>query len=244
MNTSPNVLKGTERRISSRIVGGTYALPGSWPFTAYIIQSYKGRYKISNKDYIISYSWTCGATLINPKTLLTAGHCIHFRYFEHLDQQTNLVYLLKIEPNEWYPTLESTIDVYLGVYDLKKDLTNSKKHLHKVKRVILHEGFDETTLKNDIAAIQLNDYVTATNQINYACLPHHKSHTFPEPFKLQAYIVGWGRTSEEGQASNLLKNSRVFILGKEECIDVEYAVPKSWETQVCAGWYLVLSCLI
>ena len=52
-----------------RIVGGSLAVPSSWPFAVYIIQSYKGRYVLKGVNYIISNSWSCGGVLINQKTV-------------------------------------------------------------------------------------------------------------------------------------------------------------------------------
>ena len=46
----------------SRIVGGYEAVPGSWPWQAYL--KWKG-------------SFTCGGTLIHPQWVLSAGHCFY-----------------------------------------------------------------------------------------------------------------------------------------------------------------------
>jgi len=48
--------------VSSRIVGGYEAVPGSWPWQAYL--KWKG-------------SFTCGGTLIHPQWVLSAGHCFY-----------------------------------------------------------------------------------------------------------------------------------------------------------------------
>jgi len=47
---------------ASRIVGGFEAVPGSWPWQAYLI--WKG-------------SFICGGTLIHPQWVLSAGHCFY-----------------------------------------------------------------------------------------------------------------------------------------------------------------------
>ena len=47
---------------ASRIVGGYEAVPGSWPWQAYL--KWKG-------------GFTCGGTLIHPQWVLSAGHCFY-----------------------------------------------------------------------------------------------------------------------------------------------------------------------
>jgi hypothetical protein len=128
MSIKPNLLMG-------RIVGGTQAVESSWPFAAYIVQNYKGRYRIGHHEYLISYSWTCGATIINQKTLITAAHCIHDKYFEHMDPDTNVIYMLRMEWNDWFDSLEATIDAYVGVYDVKKLNVTPKFRARRVVKV-------------------------------------------------------------------------------------------------------------
>ena len=49
---------------ASRIVGGVEAVPGSWPWAAYL--RWSGEY-------------TCGGTLISDQWVLSAGHCFYKR---------------------------------------------------------------------------------------------------------------------------------------------------------------------
>ena len=51
-------------KILSRIVGGVEAVPGSWPWAAYL--RWRGEY-------------TCGGTLISDMWVLSAGHCFYTR---------------------------------------------------------------------------------------------------------------------------------------------------------------------
>ncbi|XP_077303209.1 serine protease 33-like [Lithobates pipiens] len=51
--------------VSSRIVGGTDALDGEWPWQVAVID------KESDGEYL------CGGSLISPEWVMTAAHCIH-----------------------------------------------------------------------------------------------------------------------------------------------------------------------
>ena len=69
---------------------------------------------IVQKVYIASlgalYTYSCGGTLINRDTVLTAAHCIN-------TEVTDDAYTYTVTTNSYYPTFESMFTVYLGVYD-------------------------------------------------------------------------------------------------------------------------------
>ena len=82
--------------------------------------------------------------------------------------------------------------------------------------------------------IQLDESIDVTPQTQYACLPSEFSTSYP-PVNKSVYIIGWGRTSENGLASNLLKNAQVNVFDRKACLGVESEADKNFETQVCAG---------
>ena len=117
--------------VMQRIVGGSEAFKSSWPYHVLIVQSFRGKYRIKDSFYSINYSWSCGGTIINQKTVLTAAHCVHDKSFDYQDGDD--YYNLSIEWNEWYPNLESTFSVYAGAHDTR--YLNHTKRL-RVKRII------------------------------------------------------------------------------------------------------------
>nr|XP_039250220.1 mucin-5AC-like [Styela clava] len=58
----------TESSISGRIVGGSEAAPGAWPWQAMLVEYYQD---------LDEFGFVCGGTLIKSQWVLTAAHCIN-----------------------------------------------------------------------------------------------------------------------------------------------------------------------
>ena len=58
-----------------------------------------------------------------------------------------------------------------------------------------HEEYSDITLQNDLAILQLVDKIEPTSTVQFACLPYFTSNHYPD-LSEDAWIVGWGRTSE------------------------------------------------
>ncbi|RNA25118.1 suppressor of tumorigenicity 14 -like protein, partial [Brachionus plicatilis] len=213
-----------------RIVGGKDSLKSSWPFAVYIIQTYQGQYDIKGSSRLINFSWVCGGTILNQRIILTAAHCIQDKFFGYEDEQGNS-YTLEIQWNQWYSNVESTLEVYAGVNDIRN--INKSQRL-PVKRVNKHEQFNEYTLLNDVAIIELNENIESRFDIQFACLPNSSSTVYPEVNR-SAFIIGWGRTSENGYPSSVLQNSKIKIFQADKCSRIEVDVEKNWDSQICAG---------
>ncbi|RNA25500.1 chymotrypsin-like elastase family member 2A, partial [Brachionus plicatilis] len=87
-----------------KIVGGQEAKPHSWPSIVMIKFNYKFSVIFSNQIFDYNYATSCGGTLLNRDTILTAAHCIvtHAMYsFE------GRLINFKVKPNQFYETYES-----------------------------------------------------------------------------------------------------------------------------------------
>ena len=80
-----------------------------------IVFNYKYSLQVPFGRQLIPIKIICGGTLINPRVVMTAGHCI----------PSSVVYsyygypmTLPVLPNAYYPTLESMLSVYSGVHDI------------------------------------------------------------------------------------------------------------------------------
>jgi hypothetical protein len=117
-----------------KIIGGSTALPHSWPSMAIIKISYKLRTfnPHLNQTRIETYDFECGGSLIDRKTVLTAAHCIMYQINREAYGNN---FRINIVPNEFYSTYESIYTVYLGVHNQTAIQQNNSNIGYEVKRV-------------------------------------------------------------------------------------------------------------
>ncbi len=234
-----------------RIIGGAESVEESWPESALVIFSFSAKVQDKGETFTINYSSFCGGTLINHKHVLTAAHCIPTR----IEHRRNAGYTIEVPviTNSVYPTYESMLKVYLGVYNkssILKSTLNNEYSVEKLIKVFIkinyvvfffnrdvyflkHENYNARTLFNDIAILKLSRIVELNDKIQVACLPELNTKSYPLPLN-EAWIIGWGQT-EFGGPSNNLKNAKIKIYAQDQCSNVSFSLPKSWETQICAG---------
>ncbi|ETR69135.1 MAG: trypsin [Candidatus Magnetoglobus multicellularis str. Araruama] len=114
------------KKKQARIVGGTTALPGEFPWMAALV--YNG-----NRPY----NSFCGASLIHPKWVMTAGHCME-------GETTN------------------SFKVVVGLNNLKTEVG----HVRTAKQIIVHPDYDNYSLFSDIAMIELSESVEGIQPIS------------------------------------------------------------------------------
>jgi V8-like Glu-specific endopeptidase len=101
----------TEINPNVKVVGGEIASTNSWPYQVHVKQNIK--YDLNLPDYTkktIEFSISCGGTLINHFTILTAAHCILTSDTEEFNNET-IIHL--ITPNEYYPTWYTQTQIIL-----------------------------------------------------------------------------------------------------------------------------------
>lgn len=108
--TSYNAHASPKKIPNPRIVGGVESARGAYPFMALI-----------NTDDSM-----CGGSLIHPKWVLTAAHC-----------------LVGVDA--------ASVEVYLDIHNISTDWGENIK----ASRIILHEQYNPITQENDIALIEL-----------------------------------------------------------------------------------------
>jgi len=190
-NTVPIQAQG-DRPMVADIVGGVATQPGEYPWQAWF----------EAVDQLGVYS--CGASLIHPRWVLTAGHCV------------------------------GTIDeVVLGAYRIESQRETNRQTIG-IQRVIRHPSYDNFSLDNDIALIelteaaQLNEWVTTIPVV-----------TSPADDSLyedgtESTVTGWGATREGGNSSNVLLEVNLPIVSQATCRSVYGS--ELTQNMFCAGF--------
>ncbi len=145
---------------------------------------------------------SCGGTLINPTTVLTAAHCMY--YVESDDDEYDVYW----EPKD---------QVYVNLYDVKDPAgvvtINIKDPSEGGPDIVVHPGFNHFGFgENDIALVflpfaigQEADYAKPNNDPNKPVVH--------DPMR----VMGWGLTESGGSASDVLLETTVDYISNEEC---------------------------
>uniref|UniRef100_A0A8C4HAM2 Coagulation factor VII n=2 Tax=Dicentrarchus labrax TaxID=13489 RepID=A0A8C4HAM2_DICLA len=149
----------------------------------------------------------CGGVIYKPTWILTASHCL-----EDTDAQ-----FLKVVAGE-----HNTV------------VNEGTEQLIEVAEIIMHENYETRTANNDIALLRLASPITYTTYAVPACLP-----TRPlaerELWAVSLHTVsGWGRRSENGPTSHLLRRLKVPRIRTQQCV-AESGVVLT-ENMFCAGY--------
>lgn len=148
----------------------------------------------------------CGASLVNDRFLVTAAHCI---------KRVN----------------QARVEILLGSYN-KTDVTEVSRQVRRVKQWWAHEGFDRRSYNNDIGVIQLDKPVEIDRYIRPVCLPTQDKSYVGE----YGIVAGWGRQSESGVSSDVVREVRVPIISNSECKTKKYKPAEITDNMMCAGY--------
>ncbi|KRY77608.1 Insulin-degrading enzyme [Trichinella pseudospiralis] len=187
---------------SNRIIGGWTAEPHTFPWIVKLekIQNFQRKF-------------LCGGTLIQPKKsngtnfVLTAAHCTgSFILNQHF------------RPHELLATV--------GIHDELK-INNPHERTVRVKSY-LHNNYNEKTLKNDIALLLLDEWITYNDHVLPICLAKYEEQP---PTNSICFSAGWGKT-EDNLPSKELRIVDLVFQSKEVCMLYPHSL-FDWKTMLC-----------
>lgn len=164
---------------TSRIVGGQDAVAGEFPWQVSL--------------HVKKYGHVCGASIIDPRWLITAAHCVQ-------DDATTKF----SQPGTW--------EAFLGLHTQKE--TGGPVVRRNIKQIIPHPYYNHYTFDNDIALMELSSPVTYSDYIRPICLPSPQ-HVFATGSTV--WITGWGATREGGFAASILQKAQVRMINYDVC---------------------------
>jgi len=150
-------------------------------------------------------SVSCGGTLITPRVVVTAAHCIPMnRVFVNMyditDSNRAEVFTLPLFPRPGY-------------------------------EYVVHPAYDEETRENDVALILLPRDVKNADKIRYAKLNEDTNEPGDgEPLR----VMGWGTTSSGGSSSDILLQAEVDYVTNEVCSS-DYPMEIISDGMMCAA---------
>ena len=132
----------------------------------------------------------CGAALLTKNWIITAAHCVK-----------------DISP--------SNLLVRVGEYNV---LDTSETHDHvdrRITRVITHVNFDKFSYEYDIALLKMVEKVDYQPNIIPICLPDD---TDDNLVGRTGTVTGWGRRTEFGNISPVLREVHLPIISNSKCM--------------------------
>ncbi|XP_047525683.1 chymotrypsin-2-like [Pieris napi] len=116
------------------------------------------KYQVSIRGHRDNYEWnTCGGSIINRQYVLTAAHCI-----------------VRKQPYE--------MCIVVGSHQIK-----SGGQRYEIKKLVHHENFSKSTVKNDIGVVQVEGNIQFNNKVQPIFL-----YKQAVPIGRICLLTGWG----------------------------------------------------
>ncbi|XP_052785094.1 plasma kallikrein-like [Mya arenaria] len=118
--------------------------------------------------------------------------------------------------------------IYAGEYNIST--TDPNEQRYHIKRVVIHPGYNITSLEADIALVITSAPITFNDHTRPGCLPTQATKA---PVGTLCYLPGWGGTRNTGN-EEVMNQVDLPILDDSVCMQHDpYFIPN---TEMCAGY--------
>ncbi|XP_041439187.1 transmembrane protease serine 2 [Xenopus laevis] len=133
---------GLSTKVESRIVGGTFASAGNWPW------------QISLMKQVGTSTYLCGGSIITPYWIVTAAHCVF----------GSSGFLICV----FFRFTPSAFKVVAGTLSIPSHYSTA----HLVGRALVHPSYTSNTQNYDVALLKLKTALVFTTNRRPVCLPN------------------------------------------------------------------------
>lgn len=174
----------------SKIVGGVETGVNEYPMMAGLV------------DFTKRFLF-CGATIITPRHVLTAAHCVT-QYVDNYD----------------------ILGIIVGEHDISTGDDTNATRLHVVDKIIIHPEYSSRV--NDVAIVRAENQFEYSMKVGPACLPFYY---IQRSFTGEAVTaLGWGTTEFAGAKSEVLMKVNLHVISTHQCARYQ---PKASSKQIC-----------
>lgn len=179
---------GRTLAVAPLVTHGQGTARGQWPWHAALYQ---------NKGADLKY--ICGGTLISPKFVITAAHCV-----------TRATTGRAVDPD--------SILAYLGKYHLHRWTNEEGVQQGKVVAIHVHPDFNTSDFRGDVALLEFSSPLSYSQFVRPICLWDSKGGSdLRYVIGEEGYVVGWGY-NEHNELTEQLRLATMPIVEQRICL--------------------------